>query len=356
MLFNLFKSKEGTASYEYCPRCDANLTLQKGYSSTMPYWVCKGCGEMLINPEIDSDVAWICDSCGQMLNIQEGFSEDCGHWTCTECGFDNKIEKSELYLSEDEYLSDVNNPYKGLSDRELLALSAYQEEENVEDRTDVVYVRDRETGRRYIKKLIATYDRSIYEYLKNNPIDHMPRIREIFEGSNHLIVIDENIEGRTVADILQDGVIPVKQAVYIAKSVCTILNRLHNLPTPIVHRDVKPSNIIVSDDEVYLLDMNVAKWYDPDKTYDTQFCGTQSYAAPEQAGYGLTSSSAKSDIYAVGILLNVMLTDRFPNEVRASGRIWDVIEKCISLEAKNRYTTAELIAVLTEMEDAGEAD
>ena len=43
--------------YEYCSRCDANLTLQKGYDNSLPYWICKGYGEMLINPTIDSDTA-----------------------------------------------------------------------------------------------------------------------------------------------------------------------------------------------------------------------------------------------------------------------------------------------------------
>lgn len=356
-LLERYSAKTSKYPHEFCPRCEANLTLQKGYSNQLPYWVCKGCGEMLINPEIDSEVAWICDGCGEMLNIQPGFSEDCGEWTCAECGFVNKIDKSELYVSEDEYQADARNPYKGLSDSDLLALSLYQEVENVGDRTDVIYVRKRDTGRLYVKKLLMTYDKSIYEFLKDNPIDHMPRVIDIFESSNYLIVIEEHIEGRTVSDILDTGVLAEDEAVRIAKSVCRILDKLHNLPTPIVHRDVKPSNIIIDPNgEVFLLDMNVAKWFDEDKTHDTWFLGTQSFAAPEQAGYGLSASSAKSDIYAVGVLMNVMLTNKLPNEERASGRIWDVIEKCISLDAEKRYTAAELINELERIEDAGEAD
>ena len=57
--------------YEFCPKCDANLTLQKGYRNDLPYWICKGCGEMLINPEVEGDIAWICDQCGSMLIIIE---------------------------------------------------------------------------------------------------------------------------------------------------------------------------------------------------------------------------------------------------------------------------------------------
>ena len=101
--------------YEFCPRCDANLTLQKGYSNEYPYWICKGCGEMLINPAVDAedDIAWICDECSAMLNIQEGFSTDCGCWKCTECGFENKIDSSEIYVTEDEYQAALHDVAKG---------------------------------------------------------------------------------------------------------------------------------------------------------------------------------------------------------------------------------------------------
>ena len=47
-LFDFIKRKRSETKYgeEFCPRCDANLTLQKGYDNNLPYWVCKGCGEM----------------------------------------------------------------------------------------------------------------------------------------------------------------------------------------------------------------------------------------------------------------------------------------------------------------------
>ncbi len=70
-------SVEELKEYEYCPRCSANITLQKGYSNDLPYWECKGCGQMLINPdsEWNSDIVWLCDSCGSLLNNQTGFDE-----------------------------------------------------------------------------------------------------------------------------------------------------------------------------------------------------------------------------------------------------------------------------------------
>ena len=331
-------------AYEFCPRCQADLTLQKGYSNDLPYWICKGCGEMLINPEIDSDISWICDGCGTMLNIQPGFNEECGEWTCTECGFKNKIDKSEIYQSEDEYQAAMRDPYKGLADGQILALSTYREVERVNDRDDITLIEERDTGILFIKKLLTTYNRSVYDYLKTNPIDHMPRIIRLYESDNCLIVIEEYIKGQTVAELIKNKAISKNRAISITKSICHILNELHSLQKPIIHRDIKPSNIIVTlSDEVYLLDMNVAKWYDPDKTDDTKHMGTENFAAPEQVGYGLSASSTKSDIYAVGMLLNVMLTGTFPKEAKAEGDLWPIIERCISLNAEDRYTAKELI-------------
>ena len=353
------KQHEGTPfiPYEYCTRCEANLTLQKGFDPTLPYWICLGCGEMLINPasEAESNIVWICDECGTILNTQPGF-DDALHasvpeWPCTNCGFVNKLSESEIYASEDEYQASQKDPYKGLSDADVLALSNYEEIDAVNDREDVFLVRHRETGQLWIKKLIAVYDKSVYLYLREHPIAFMPPIRELYESSNCLIVIEEYLEGDTVAALLGDPPhpLPLETSLHIAQSVCGVLHELHYLPTPIVHRDVKPSNILVTPKaQVYLLDMNVAKWYDPDQTDDTCYMGTRYYAAPEQAGYGFRASSARSDIYAVGVLLNVMLTGKYPKEVKADGAIWPIIETCISLNAEERYTAAELKKVLDD--------
>ena len=182
----------------------------------------------------------------------------------------------------------------------------------------------------------------------------MPRICKVYESNNCLIVIEEYIEGTTLADLMEkDGSVKAlnsNEAVRITKCICKILMSLHNLPTPIVHRDIKPSNVMITPSgDVFLLDMNVAKWYDPEKTDDTRYMGTQYYAAPEQVGYGLSASSAKSDIYALGMLMNVMLTGKFPKEEKAAGPVWDIIEKCINLNADDRYSAEELSYALESL-------
>ena len=332
--------------HEFCPNCEADLTMQKGYSNALPNWICKGCGQMLINPNLDTDsnITWICDKCKSTLNIQPEFNESCSEWKCSECGFINKITPEEVYISEDEYEADIHNPYKGLSDDEILELSLLEEVERIDGRDDIILVRDKEDGRYYVKKLLTTYDRSIYDYLLDHPIYHMPKIIRIYESNNCLIVIEEYVDGITLADSMErEGSVNLKDAVQIISCICDVLKVLHGLPTPIVHRDIKPSNIMITNDgEVFLLDMNVAKWYDPDENDDTRYMGTQCYAAPEQVGYGLSASSTKSDIYALGMLFNVMLTGKFPKEEKAPGKAWDIIEKCINLNADDRYSAEEL--------------
>lgn len=352
---NIIDDEEAKLDHEFCPRCEANLTLQRGYDNTLPYWICLGCGEMLINPAIDTDtnIVWLCDECGAMLNIQAEFSEDCREWTCMDCGHRNEINAKELYSSEDEYQVDLRSPYRGLSDEAILKLTEYQDMELIGDKQNAMLVIHKETGIKYVKKLLYYYDKSVYDYIYFNPIAHMPRINAMYEGSNCLIIIEEYIDGKTVDELIDAGPLSEKQVVNIAIKVCQILSDLHSCPTPIIHRDIKTSNIIIaSDGEIYLLDMNVAKWFDPNKTEDTQFLGTQNYAAPEQIGYGMSASTTKTDVYALGMLINVMLTCAFPKEKKADGRMWDVIEHCICLEADKRYSVEELMEELEKIERA----
>ncbi len=337
--------------YEYCTNCNAELSLQKGYSSDLPYWVCKGCGMMLINPELpgDSDVIWLCDGCGALLNTQDGFSEECGTFTCTECGFENRIDEDEIYGSEDAYQSELKSPYRGMTDTDVINLASYRETGRIVDRDDILLVTDDE-GRLYVKKILTTYDASVYRYLLEHPVSHMPVLRGVYEGEHHLVIIEDHINGISLKDLIEGGELNEASALRIAKDLCRILMELHGLENPIIHRDIKPSNVMISDEgETFLLDINAAKWYKPGEAEDTKLLGTMYYAAPEQYGFGYAASSGKTDIYALGVLLNVMLTGKIPKEKTAEGKIRAVIEKCTCLEPSGRYTAGELLSALEEL-------
>lgn len=68
--------------------------------------------------------------------------------------------------------------------------------------------------------------------------------------------------------------------------------------------------MLTPEGKVYLIDLDAAMQLAPEKKSDTQLLGTAVYAAPEQ--FGLTRSDVRTDIYAVGILLNILLTGVHP--------------------------------------------
>ncbi len=236
MLFSVFFHRN---TYEYCKRCNANLTLQKGFDNNLACWKCRGCGEMLINPAVPSetDIAWFCDKCEAMLNTQEGFSESCGEWQCLDCGFVNKIDSSEVFLSDDEYQQHLNNPYRGLSDEDVIEIMKYEEIGLINNRPDLVIVKDTSTmsssssqdGKLYLKKYLSTYDLTVYEYLMNHPVAHMPKIVGMYQSEQYLIIIEEYIEGVLLSDVINQGKISLDRAKEIVRQLCVILNTLHTL-------------------------------------------------------------------------------------------------------------------------------
>ena len=246
-----------------------------------------------------------------------------------------------------------------MTDEDVIELMSYEEIRNLDERENVVLVK--RDGKNYVKKILSTYNESVYRYLICHPIAHMPQISKVYRGDRYLVIIEEYIEGSSLSEYLKKGIFRPTEAVHIVRNLCCILNELHTLDCPIIHRDIKPSNVMLTKSgEVVLLDMNVAKWYDSEEKEDTRLLGTKDYAAPEQAGYGMKASSDKTDIYAVGILLNVMLTGKLPKEKPAQGKLWDIIERCISLDADTRYSADELIErldnYLGENTNAGKKD
>ncbi|MCS6861848.1 MAG: Stk1 family PASTA domain-containing Ser/Thr kinase, partial [Abditibacteriales bacterium] len=124
-------------------------------------------------------------------------------------------------------------------------------------------------------------------------------------------IVMELVEGSNLQEVLKrEGTLPVARAVKIAAQVCAALAHAH--AKGIIHRDIKPHNILLSDgDQVKVTDFGIARARAAETITKTHaLIGTVAYISPEQAK-GEPATPA-SDLYALGVVLYEMLTGRVP--------------------------------------------
>ncbi|MBO6305805.1 MAG: protein kinase [Selenomonadaceae bacterium] len=175
--------------------------------------------------------------------------------------------------------------------------------------------------------------KGIYEMLKEMDNPYVPAIYRLIEQDGKLLVIEEYIDGRTLADILRyDGMLNERTALHILKEICECLRHFHK--RNVVHRDIKPSNIILAKNyEVKLIDFGIARVTRPSEESDTEFLGTKGYAPPEQYGFGQTD--ARSDIYSLGITIRRILGEDY------HGSLMPILRKCAALDPDGRYSSVD---------------
>ncbi len=143
-----------------------------------------------------------------------------------------------------------------------------------------------------------------------------PNIVEVYDvGDDNGLryIVEELIEGQSLRQIIDSqGPLPIQQAVDYARQMCLALQAAHR--QGIVHRDVKPQNVLVTPEgTLKMVDFGIAKALAASSlTQQGIFWGSPAYTAPEQAkGEGTVPAS---DIYSLGVVLFEMLTGRLPFE------------------------------------------
>lgn len=229
-----------------------------------------------------------------------------------------------------------------------LRLSYYREAAEINAEHGIHLVQDVRSNKFFVRKRLTVFNAAVYRHLLEHPVAHTPRIFLVEEDGDVLTVIEEYIPGDTLEEILaREGTLPEAEVIRITLQLCDILAEFHSRTPAIVNRDIKPSNLkLTPEGTVKLLDMNAAKWSDPQEEKDTVLLGTQGYAAPEQYGFG--PSSILTDIYAVGVLMNVMRTGQLPNQGIAPGRLGKIIRKCTELSPAGRYQSIDALRIALE--------
>jgi serine/threonine protein kinase len=140
--------------------------------------------------------------------------------------------------------------------------------------------------------------------------EHIPRIFDRFSEANHHYLVMEYIDGPTLEDELRKngGKLKPERVIDIALQVLDTLEYLHNLAPPVIYRDLKPSNVMItSEGQAKLIDFGIARHFQP--LSNATMIGTQGYAPPEQYRGKVET---RSDLYALGATMHHALSGRDP--------------------------------------------
>lgn len=216
-------------------------------------------------------------------------------------------------------------------------LTQYRVVRRLSEKSEILLMRHTTLNKDIVFK---SYDRPFvaYKELKDTVHDHLPEVYDVAELEDGQIVLEEYINGMTVADVLESGCYSYRGAKAVLMGVCSATMTLHSLG--IIHRDIKPENVMITrEGTVKLIDLDASRQTAPDKSRDTVMLGTIGYASPEQLG--LSQSDERTDIYAIGVLLNVMLTGEHPSKKLARGKAGRIVLKCTQIDPKHRFESAE---------------
>ncbi|HLH62528.1 MAG TPA: WD40 repeat domain-containing serine/threonine-protein kinase [Ktedonobacteraceae bacterium] len=145
---------------------------------------------------------------------------------------------------------------------------------------------------------------------------NLPRIYEQFTDMGRWYLVMDFIEGETMEEHLHKvngKKLPVEKVLEIGIQLCAVLEYLHMRQPPIIFRDLKPANIMLTPHgHIYLIDFGIARHFKPGQAKDTTALGSSGYAAPEQ--YGRAQTTPRADIYALGATLHQMLSGNDPSD------------------------------------------
>ncbi len=233
-------------------------------------------------------------------------------------------------------------PAEFVRDYEILEALAVTEE------CETLYVRERKhkqyaVAKCYMDKALLSTSRE--SSILRSLVHHgLPRFICEYENENCLCVVREYVSGMPLSDMAKEHHFTEQEAVDITLQLCGILSYLHSQNPPVIHRDIKPQNIIIDNSgKVKLIDFGISRNYDVNAKKDTVFFGTQEFAPPEQ--YGFSQTDNRADLFSLGIVFGWLLTGETEVEKVSErleiSRFAKIYRKCTEFSPKDRYPSAD---------------
>ncbi|WP_187355441.1 serine/threonine protein kinase [Paenibacillus tengchongensis] len=182
---------------------------------------------------------------------------------------------------------------------------------------------------------------------------HLPRITDFFppDSEGYCYLIMDYIEGVTLEEYVKSctGPLPVQEIIRLTCALLEVLHYLHGRRPPIIYRDLKPGNVMLTKGgHLMLIDFGIARSFKQEGAGDTVKLGTVGFAAPEQYGGGQSGPAA--DLYGLGALMLYMASGGARSgwqpglEATLSGglprQLIPVIRKLLRHHPEERYPSA----------------
>ena len=217
---------------------------------------------------------------------------------------------------------------------EFLSVNIFKDEEYSK-----IELFEHKTNKNKVVKILSKYRNDhIFRLLRGTQHKNLPVIYDVCSCEKYVLVLESFVDGISLYNKIKNETITTKKAVKYILDICSALEFLHSLN--IIHRDIKPQNIIIDkNDNAVLIDLQAARHISDTHEKDTVNLGTVGYAAPEQ--YGVYQSVPPTDIYAIGVLLNELIVKTHPTIKTPSGKLGKIIKKCTETQIYNRYQTVD---------------
>ncbi|MBR5968040.1 MAG: serine/threonine protein kinase [Lachnospiraceae bacterium] len=184
-------------------------------------------------------------------------------------------------------------------------------------------------------------------------LDHpdVPEVYDVFEENGYFCIVEEYFEGKSLARLCTHRLLSSKEVSDFITQICSIIRYLHGLTPAVLHLDIKPENVIISDGRARLIDLGSAVRFSKGRNSDSMSRG---YAAPEQEA-GLTVDCG-SDVFALGKLLDFMAAHSSADRA-ARAAFARISGRCCEKKPWKRVSTAETMLKMlnkqrrTETED-----